>query len=91
MKHRLVGLQVLPQNRFRQRLLTDKLTYLSIDDAGLWEDAIVNVDLNYDWRCGRNDVVAAGYDIYDGAKRLEAIYDELPNARKYKEARNGNR
>lgn len=59
--------------------ITPKLSYLSLENPADWADAICNADFVYDRRKGRDEVAAAGYDIRESVKRLEAIYDELLN------------
>lgn len=57
--------------------VTNRLTYLSLKEPAEWADAILRADFTYDRNRGYDEVVAAGYDIRESAKRLEAIYDEL--------------
>ncbi|MBD5132892.1 MAG: glycosyltransferase family 1 protein, partial [Clostridiales bacterium] len=57
--------------------VTPRLSFLSLKDPADWAEAILRTDLSYDRRRGRAEVAAAGYDIRESSKRLEAIYDSL--------------
>lgn len=59
--------------------VTDRLSYLSLENPTDWAEAICKANLIYNRRKGRDEVAAAGYEISKSAKRLEAIYDELLN------------
>lgn len=72
------GLPCLASDQVPQEAkVTDRLRYLSIQSPEPWAQAIQTVDFSYDRRKGREAVAAAGHDIQENARRLEAIYDQL--------------
>lgn len=57
--------------------VTSRLSFLSLRDPSAWAEAILQADLSFDRRKGQAEVAAAGYDIRENVKQLEAIYDNL--------------
>lgn len=57
--------------------VTSRLSFLGLKDPAAWAEAILQADLSFDRRKGRAEVAAAGYDIRENVKQLEAIYDNL--------------
>lgn len=62
--------------------LTDSLQYLPIDDAAMWADALMQVDVDEQRRLARRDdwqrcVAEAGYDIVANADKLKGLYKEF--------------
>lgn len=67
--------------------LTDSLQYLPIDDAAVWADALMQVDVDEQKRAACCDewqrcVAEAGYDIVANANRLKGLYKEFCAQRK---------
>lgn len=49
--------------------------YLSIDASPkIWAKHIIDVNVDYDRRCGADEVKRNGFDIMDNSKKLEEIY-----------------
>lgn len=57
--------------------VTPRLSFLSPKDPAAWAEAILRADFSFDRRKGQSEVAAAGYDIIESSKQLEAIYDNL--------------
>lgn len=57
--------------------ITPRLSFLGLEDPAAWAEAILRAGSSFDRRKGQAQAAAAGYDIRESAKRLEAVYDSL--------------
>ena len=64
-------------NVSKDAAITPRLSFLSLKDPAAWAEVILHTDFSFDRRKGQAEVTAAGYDINESSKRLEAIYDSL--------------
>lgn len=72
------GLMCVASNNVpKDTAVTPRLSFLSLKDPAAWAEAILHTDFSFDRRKGQAEVAAAGYDIKESSKRLEAIYDSL--------------
>lgn len=63
----------------KETAVTERILYLSTKDAGKWADAALKTDFMYDRNRGKAEVIHAGYDSRESAKRLEEIYESKIN------------